>query len=171
VNSSRLNSTLTHLGNLGVLAGIVLVAVQINQNSALVEAQLESDEAAAWVEIDASKQGENFSDVLAKAIERPEDLTLSEMVALDGYLYSYLDQLWRREQLYAIGLGNDLEDEIRDSIRDFFGNRFAQAWWAETKFKFGSDFIQTFERVLSEVSPDQDAEFFDRIEARLTRGA
>ena len=171
MNSSRLNSTLTHLGNLGVLAGIILVAVQINQNSALVEAQLESDEAAAWVEIDASKQGENFGDVLAKAIERPEDLTLSEMVALDGYLYSYLDQLWRREQLYGIGLGNDLEDEIRGSIRDFFGNRFAQAWWAETKFKFGADFIQTFERVLREVSPDQDAEFFDRIEARLTSGA
>ena len=41
------------LGNLAVLGGIILVAVEIRQNSRLVEAQMESDDNAAWVAIDA----------------------------------------------------------------------------------------------------------------------
>jgi hypothetical protein len=170
MDRSKLGSALTHLGNLAVLAGIVLVAIEINQNSVLVEAQLESELYAAWVDIDASKQSEAFAEVLAKAIEQPEQLTLAEMVELDGYLYSYFDLLWRREQLHSFGIGDDLETEIRGNIRDYFGNPFAHAWWEETKFKYGPEFVATFERVLSEISPEQDAQFFGRIEERLADG-
>ncbi len=158
------------LGNLAVLVGIILIAVEISQNSNLVEAQLASDSQAAWVAIDASKQGESFAEVLAKAIERPEDLTLAEMLAMDGYLLTYLDQLWRRDALHALGLGVALDESVRGSIQDFFGNEFAQAWWVETKFKFEDDFVEIIDREMLNVSPNQDVEYFGRLKSRITEG-
>jgi len=170
---SKLVERVKGLGNVAVLAGIILIAVEINQNSRLVEVQLESDQAAAWIEIDASKQGERFAEVLAKAIERPEDLTLAEMLEMDGYLYTYLDQLWREETLYRLGLSDELEVLVRGTIRDFFGNEFAQAWWVETRFKFEDDNSEVYEfvdRAIQNLSPTQDLELFGRIKSRIIEG-
>lgn len=158
------------LAALGVIASMVFVGVEIQQNTRLVEAQLESDEYSGWVAIDASKQGEAFSEVLAKAIERPEDLTLPEMLELDGYLYTYFDLLWRRQNLHQMGLGHSLEVELTQTVYDYLGNRFARAWWEETKFKFEPSFIDAVEAAMPSVSADQDEEFFGRIATRLNDG-
>jgi len=135
---------------------------------------LASDDAAAWVAIDASKQGESFAEVLAKAIEHPEDLTLAEMLEMDGYLFTYLDQLWRQEDLFALGLSTELEPLVQVSIDEFFGNEFAQAWWFESKFKFEGDDSELFEivdREIQNLSPTQDLEYFGRIKSRIIEGA
>jgi len=165
---SALVERLKGLGNLAVLAGIILIAVEIRQASRLVEAQLASDEAALWVEIDAPKQGENLADALAKAIEHPEDLTLAEMLEMDGYLYTFVGQLWRRGQLYELGIGDSMETVVRSWVPEYFGNEFAQAWWAERKLEFfGSDFIEIVEQGIQDISPTQDRELYGRIKSRL----
>lgn len=155
------------VGALAVIAGLVFVGVEIRQNTRLVEAQLESDEHSDWVVVDGSKQSEQFAEVLAKSIERPRELTLAEMVELDGYLYTYLDLLWRRSVLHEMGLGQDLDAEAMTTAQDYFGNEFARAWWEETKFKYDPDFIDSVERAMAEVSPSQDLDFYRRIAARV----
>ena len=156
------------VGVFGVLAGLILVALQIQQNTVLVSAELDSNSMDAWIEIDASKQGENFAGVLVKAIESPRDLTIAEMIELDGYLYTYVDQLVRERQLYLLGVfDNPPEALIRVSIYDYIGNEFAQAWWAETKWKFGSEIIEILDREMVSISANQDIEYVGRIKARL----
>ena len=158
------------VGAAAVVLTLIYLSRQLRQNSRLVEAQLASEDNAAWVAIDASKQSENFAEVLAKAIENPADLTLAEMLEMDGYLFTYMDQLSRGRALYELGLGNETGVVVRGSIREFFGNEFAQAWWEESKFRFGEVFIEIVEREMRNVSPSQDLEFLERIRSRLSRG-
>ncbi len=154
-----------------VLLSLGYLAIQIRQNTVLVRAQLESDATAGWIEIDASKQSEGFAEVLAKAIEAPNDLTLGEMVELDGYLFTYIEQLVRHRRQLELGLTDrPLEDLIASSIYDFFGNRYAQAWWAVTSHKWSPSLVATIDRHLASVSPDQDREYYDGIRARLQHG-
>jgi hypothetical protein len=154
--------------NLSVVAGIVLLALEINQNSRIVRAQLESEAASGWIAIDASKQSERFSATLAHAIESPEELSLAEMVELDGYLFTYIDQLSRHRALLELGLVDQpVAAMIDGSIRDFMGNRYAQAWWAETKNKFSRELVGLVDERLSTVSPDQDLDYYLRIRGRL----
>ena len=108
--------------------------------------------------------------MLAKAIENPANLTLAEMLEMDGYLFTYIDQLQRRGALYELGLGTDVGGLVRGSIEEFFGNEFAQAWWEESKFRFDDEFIEIVEREMQNVSPNQDVEFFGRIASRLPKG-
>ncbi len=165
---SKIKEWLQVVGSFGVLAGLILVALQIQQNTMLVRAELNSNAWDAWIEIDASKQGENFAGVLAKAIESPRDLTIAEMIELDGYLYTYLDQLVRENEMYQLGIFNFPPGElVRISIYDYFGNEFAQSWWAETKWKFGSEIVEIIDREMESISANQDIEYFGRIRARL----
>ena len=118
--------------NVGIFAGLVLVGLQIQQNSELTRAVLSSQHQEAWSTIDRSLQSEDFAETLAKAIEDPENLTNAEMLEMHGYFYTKLGQFARRMGLYKMGVFRyHPELAISRAVRDMFGNRFARAWWAE----------------------------------------
>lgn len=75
MKASKISEWLQVIGSFGVLAGLILVALQIQQNTVLVRAELVSNASDAWINIDASKQSENFASVLAKSIVNPQELT------------------------------------------------------------------------------------------------
>jgi len=159
---------ITILANIGVLVGLILVALQIRQNTVLVRAELVSNATDSWIDIDASKQSDNFASVLAKSIDDPQELTSAEIIELDGYLYTYLDQLLRDRQLHELGVFDvPSEDLIQMSIMDYFGNEFARAWWAETKSQWPPDIIDLVDREMETVSVNQDLEKIERIRRRL----
>lgn len=165
----KISEWLQVIGSFGVLAGLILVALQIQQNTVLVRAELLSNESDAWISIDASKQSERFASVLAKSIVNPQELNAAEILELDGYLFTYIDQLMRDRQLYDLGVfDNTLESVISDSLSDYFGNQFARVWWEETKWKFGLDIVEIIDREMEKISVTQDIDYIERIKATLS---
>ncbi len=176
MDSNKLANWLQVVASIGLLGGLVLVAIQINQNSdqlsqshQLARAQLLSNQHDSWIEIDASKQSETFARALAKSIIRPNELTASEILELDGYLFTYIDQLDRDRDLYNLGVfGTPPEALVRGSLSDYFGNEFARAWWAETKWKFELDIVEAIDREMENISVSQDIDYIERIKSRLS---
>ena len=85
----NLNKWLTLIANFGVIAGIVFLGLEVQQNMVLIRAEMMSNDTDAWIAIDSSKQDEQFALVLAKSMEQPHDLTLAEMIQLDGNLIAH----------------------------------------------------------------------------------
>ncbi len=169
MKAGKISEWLQVIGSFGVFAGLILVALQIQQNTVLVRAELRSNASDAWISIDASKQSENFASVLAKSIVNPQELTAAEILELDGYLFTYIDQLDRDHDLYNLGVfDTPPEALVRGSLSDYFGNEFARAWWAETKWKFDTDIVDAIEREMENISVSQDVEYIERIKARLS---
>ncbi len=78
----KISHWLTIVGNLGLLVGIALVAVQIDQNSQLVRVQLS---VARWTDdlnLHLAMMGENPAAVVAKAIENPSELSVEDSQVL-----------------------------------------------------------------------------------------
>lgn len=70
------------VGNFGLIACLVLVAVQIRQNTAATEAQLTSDAMSNRNQLQIAILGEHAADALAKALDDPGALTTSELIVL-----------------------------------------------------------------------------------------
>ena len=176
MDSNKLANWLQVGANFGLLGGLVLVAIQINQNSdqlsqthQLARAELLSNQQDSWIEIDASKQSETFARALAKSIIRPNELTASEILELDGYLFTYIDQLMRDRDLYNEGVfDTPPQSLIRGSLHDYFGNEFARVWWAETKWKFNSEIVGLIDTEMEKVSASQDVDYIERIKMKLS---
>ena len=169
MKAGKIGDWLQVIGSFGVIFGLILVALQIQQNTVLVRAELYSNASDAWINIDASKQSENFASVLAKSIVNPEELTAAEILELDGYLFTYIDQLYRDRELYNLGVfDTPLESQVRGSLSDYFGNDFARAWWAETKWKFDFDIVEVIDKEMQSISISQDIDYIERITARLS---
>ena len=168
MTSSKLSDWLQIIGTFGILAGLILVTLQMKQSTALVRAELRSNAVDSWINIDASKQSETFSQVLAKSIVEPQNLTASEILELDGYLFTYIDQLVRDSDLYKQGISEEPPQAlVHGSVQDYFGNKFARVWWAETKWKFDSELVGMIDMEMNNVSITQDIDYIGRIKAQF----
>ncbi len=159
--TTKVNSWLSLGANIGVVIGLVLVSYQINQEAELTKIQLFSEATSSRKEFNQAMMGDDPMEVVAKSIERPHELTLSELHVMDMYFISALNELRRLEFLSLAGL--DVDADVEGFHKFYFGSNFAQAWFQEYG---GNEFQSTRERIEG-VNPAWVVNFFDRVLARL----
>jgi hypothetical protein len=105
MNSSRVGNWLQIIGNLGLVIGLVLVAVQIKQNNDLAKAQLLSDGWLAVMQRQTALFGENPAASIARGSVTPDQLTDEDLVVLDAVSVSEWILGLRLTTLDAAGYG------------------------------------------------------------------
>jgi hypothetical protein len=161
--TTKLNNWLSFGANMGVVLGLVLVAYQINQEAELTKIQLFSEATSSRKEFNQALMGSDPLQVVAKSIERPNELTLAELKLMDFYFISALNELRRLELLREAGLAVD-DAEVEGFHVFYFGSNFAQAWFKE--YGGENEFAATRERIRN-TDPDWVVDFFDRVLGRL----
>ena len=167
------------LGNFGLLGGLVLVALQIKQNSDLLELQLRKAEAENYISSELALVGEDFMETWQKHIESPEQLTLAEMRALDAVLYTHtLFRWWSSFQLYEEGLleANVWQTAINVDIGLYYNTPYSRAWWSEIRKQLWvSDLPQelidyidaSLEKIATKATHQGPADFYAKVKAAL----
>ena len=143
MNLTKLTPWLTILANLGLLAGMVLVAYEINQNSQLARTALVNEGNIASNQFWAHLMGETPADVIAMAVECPEAMTYSDFIVMDAFLFSGMNFLYRNYELAQEGIFTD--EDWRASVEGYaawyLGNPFGRNWWrAEGGTFFAKEF-------------------------------
>jgi hypothetical protein len=81
----------------------------------------------------ANLMGELPGEVIARAIECPEEMTFADFMAMDAFLFTSMNTLYRNYELAEEGIFTT--EEWRQSVETyaswFLGNTFGRAWWAE----------------------------------------
>jgi hypothetical protein len=171
VSQTNSRDWLMIIGNFSVVAGLVLVAFQINQSSYLVRAEIGSNSYNRLVENDRMMLDPNLAEVWAKSLTQPENLKVSEMVQLDSYLYALIDSIEGDEWLYDIGIYEGSNDDyVAYTSSLISGNRFALSWWTEMKSEyqeFQPGLVEKIDRQISGVPLENHVERFKRIQSRL----
>ena len=163
-----MNKWLQIISNFGVLAGLLLLAFEINHSSALVESELRTNAMGDWVNTDLAKFSETINETLAKSMEHPQDLTLSEMIELDAYFSAYLSMVERSDIAYKLGFSEySTEQAVRDVI-NIFGSEYARAWWRERKVIFNSEVQGFLDEHIQGVTVDQELMVYRRIASSLS---
>lgn len=147
MNFTKLTPWLTIIANLGLVAGMVLVAYEINQNSQLARTALINEGNIASNQFWANLMGETPADVIAKAVECPEAMTYSDFIVMDAFLFTGMNIQYRNYELAQEGIFTD--EDWRASVEGYaawyLGNPYGRAWWeteGETFFaKEFSDYV------------------------------
>ena len=131
MNLTKLTPWLTIIANIGLVAGMVLVAYEINQNSQLARTALVNEGNIASNEFWANLMGDTPSDVIAMAVECPEAMTYSDYFEMDAYLFTAMNSLYRNYQLAQEGIftDEDWKEEVERYSAWYLGNPFGRAWW------------------------------------------
>ncbi len=151
MESDRVTRLLTLLANLGVIVGIVFLALEMRQTSAIALAEARLTYSAVWRSVDESRQDESFSKVFTKSIVTPEQLSLNEVIRLDGYYTGVLDQLLTAQTFRATGLVDSEFADVANIIGAvYFSNEFARSWWRQVRSDWTLASDSEFQKIMDE---------------------
>lgn len=140
-----LNQSVTILANVGVIAGIVLLAVELNQNNALLQNEARYNLQAARVdEIEQTVLNPDLADLWLKAVVG-EELTVSETIRMQTMLLGrFVRWEWYYEQ-YRNGLITQDVLPIQAWRRIFSYGPLMVEIWEEQSTLLTPDFVQWME--------------------------
>jgi hypothetical protein len=118
------------VGNIGLLAGLILVGSQLYQTNQLAKADLTSREYELTMQYFIAMMGENPAGVWAKAATNPASMTAEDLVVLNAYTTFWGEKHVRDDLLIEY----DLMAEHRDFLEwhaktTYGGNRVVAALW------------------------------------------
>lgn len=154
--SESVQSWVTLLTNLGVLAGLLLLVVEINQNSNQLALQLKFEANQKLFDANRDLLVPEMASVYAKSITAPEDLIFSEGIMAGSLVLNWLNAWEDRYWIYQAGLISDREwkQELSDSLPWLLGNRFAKRVWASTRAEYEPEFAAFIDSELAGITDD-----------------
>lgn len=134
----RLQRWLTLAANLGVLVGLVLVILEINQNTQLARAAYRSEGNIVMNQVWATVMGDGIAEVIEKSVVSPKEMTHRDFIAMDAYLFPSINMIYRDYQLAMEGLytSADWKASVDLYVHWYLANPFGKAWWEEEAREF-----------------------------------
>jgi hypothetical protein len=150
--------------NLSVLAGIVLVAIQIQQNTDLRKAQMANEYYLLDAQLELTVMGDSPARSLEKAIYSPDELNQEDAVILDRYFNFGVAQLRRIRKMIELGVADEelYQEKIR-YLRWHLGNEAGRRWWGQNTPEEPSKFYRDVETVLSGSDFQNNKRYLDRM--------
>ena len=155
--SDRVNSWLSLIASVGILAGLVLVAIELDQNTDQLRLQLTFQANQKIFENNRDIVGDNPAPTIAKSITDPESLTYEESLVAASHVLNLLNEMEDRFFIYEEGLTNDQDwkRHIDENIGWTLGNRFARKLWESSKSVFELEFVQHVDQALVNVDDNE----------------
>jgi hypothetical protein len=157
---------LTLGANLGVLVGIIFLAVEIRQNSDLARLQFLDDRNATWQQGELVVFGDSIAEVWEKSVLNPESLSLAETRILDAYLAFQLtnsNRVLEQERAGLVEVGTT-KQWMQDTLPFFFDTEFAKTWWEIEGRTWDDDFVLLAEPVIMGTTKNESVDKLLRIQ-------
>ena len=90
MNVDKVSASLTVGANIGVLIGLIVLIVELNQNTDHLRLQVMDQINARQVTHNAIFLAENPAPVIEKSLIDPENITYTEFLLLDAYLMNVM---------------------------------------------------------------------------------
>lgn len=165
---------LQFIASLGVLAGLILVAYEIRQNSDLAEADSVRAMLVGWQQIAYSEYATDIVNVHVKSVEDPESLTAAEIGKLSAWLTVVMNQYELTFSMDQRNLGynygdaiNGPEEELLAGYDYYFGSRFGRSWYLENRGWLSSEVIEIMDREMEARPVQSGVSYVERIRSRL----
>jgi len=162
---------LTLGANIGVIVGIVFLALEIRQNSDLLRLQFINDDLLATAESETPMLGDAPAEVMMRSIYSPEEMTYADYRIFDAYLTRKMELLVRRYRLGQEGiLEKDAWKTTGIAYSWHFGYELGRLWWkheGRTAYSHIPEIVEHVDRVVAELGDNGPTESWSKIKGEL----
>jgi hypothetical protein len=148
----RLSQWLTVIANLGVVAGFLLLAMQLNQTTTAIEKQNASESAKVGMNAELAAIGDTGYEAMARAMLRPAEMREEQILQLWYYLDNVLGGLYSLWIAYEAGQAS--ESDWAEACRGYaYMLDFEAARIVWNRYKggaFPAEFIEEFDEALEQ---------------------
>jgi hypothetical protein len=152
MDTMKFGEWLQIIASLGVIAGLILVAYELEQNRqhAIGESIIGANNATRSRYV--TEVESDISQAYIKSYTSPDDLTDEEIFRLNAYLSFVIEQYGEWEALYEVGvLRYSGVESMDDDIRLFLTSRFGRAWYEVNRDWLSSDYPKIVQKLDQEL--------------------
>ena len=170
MDAKSLNDRLQIIVSIGVIVGLIMVVVEIRQNSEISRTDTFVAILDSWGALAIAEFESDIGVVFEKSMEAPEDLTTAELHKLGAWLQS-MTQVWQLQmEMDRSVVTSDLLDEIRRETFYFFGNHATRAWYKENRYWMSDEMLEIFDAEIAANPVGTDKAYFDRVKESIRKG-
>lgn len=164
-----LSQWVTAATNIAVLAGVLLLVMELRQNAELARLEMVQDRISTFQQAEAAFFNPELSEVWVKSVTDPGAMTLAEIRAMDAYFAIHIAQMMREHDLEKAGLVNEgaTAKAMEADFAWLFGSRFAKTWWAHWGGDWPPDFVELAEAFVEAADEDYLEENVRDLQAKL----
>ena len=164
MNTSKIGEWLKVGVSISVLAGVLLVAWEVNQNTKLAAHERVSDVSQMWTEIILFEYENDVWLLYKKSIETPQDLTDRDLLRLDTWLGLIMDTAVSNDfQNRAHGLQSNVTERAALYAEYYFSGLFSRAWLKDNTDWYVEDAPELIEKLLEEIDKTPANTEFERL--------
>ena len=151
MDSDRLSRWLTLGANIGVLIGIILLIVELDQNREAVQAQTRADLSQGIVDLMGLVASNDELASIRRRIDLGEVATEDEQYRYDLITRAFVRYWENVHYQYRQGLYDDAEFAAhREAIRDYFAySRSIVAFWCANRHGMSREFVKEIDSLLT----------------------
>ncbi len=158
------------VGIAAILAGLIFVYMEIQQNGDIARAELASGTAERIDAVYQHLADPHFSLVYAKSLHVPDELTEAERIRLNAFLERVFRIFGREWALYSMGVSDNFEIIPTQIAPVFYRSGYGKIWWSIRKETVAPQLVETIDRALVESNGRESfIEIDSRIRERLGR--
>ena len=152
MNSDSLNKWLSLGANLGVFAGLVLVAYEINQSGKHLELAASADGVDNFQQaMEVLVQDENLSMLIYRAEQSFEDLDDFEKWRVARYLDGYMSMSEQDFLVYRQISDTGGDAAFEDDMREYMRLPMYRDYWLRSQGRHGAEFQQFINEIFVEL--------------------
>lgn len=169
MKSDTLNRWISLGANLGVLIGIIFLALEIRQNSNHLALQLEFEATQKIFENNRDLQEPTKAQIFTKAITDPESLTFDEGIVAASLFLNLLNEWEDRYFIYKAGLTGEIDwrRHIQENVQWTLGSTFAQEVYKSNRGAFEVEFVDYVDSLLDEIAIDATYSWWTEFQSNM----
>jgi hypothetical protein len=138
------------LANVGVLAGIIFLAIEISQNTAVVEAEMSQNRTDTAMSEAQSIYNSDHLPAILTALRNGESITDVDQERIYHWARSFNRNMDNQLRLYRQGmLDENVIRSMEFAIQDVIGfSPVTRELWERSKLQYSDDYIQIVDKVL-----------------------
>ena len=153
MNTDNVNKWLTLSANIGVVLGLILLIVEIGQNTEMMQAQINQMRADSAMSQQHAYFNSEYLPAIRQKIRSGNELAGAEAGRYRSYIRAFHrsqdNNLWQYNQGY---LGENIPRSIEGAVRGIIGvSEFSIAIWDSQKFGFTDEYVAFVEEALADL--------------------
>ena len=167
MSSSSWKDIAEFIGIIAIVASLIFVGLELQQDRQLTRAQLGSNANEFMAQVDLSMSSPDVGLVWAKMLQSPQDLTVAEMTQVDGILRSAYTMMLRECYLVIMEVFSECQTLVGVVARNYFSNEYAQAWWRHANKPGDYDSGDVIGEIITSLDVSGNLSLHDRVKSDL----
>ena len=151
--ADKVNTWLSLGANIGVVIGLMLLIVEIGQNTEMMRAQINQSRTDTALYQQYSMSDTDYVAPIIAKIRRGEQLSDEELIRYDARMRAFNrnqdNNLWQYNQGY---LGDNIPRSVRGGVRSVIGeSKLGIATWDEQKYSYTDEYAAFVEEAIKDL--------------------